>query len=178
MVKRSEKAGHISFSQSGCESWADLPTAMVEHAEYLSHTGCLDHSHPMLKITLTEPKTDEGRVLFALLASSSPRPVSFREGPGGGPLGFPPTHISHMIRGGGGGVGAGGLIRLVASVQRFQPARMSLAKSHAAALYPVTRRRCAQVGCIVARGPTAQKDACNPTRVDCRSSRGTAANPG
>jgi hypothetical protein len=72
MVKGSEKPGHVGFSRSGCETWIDLPTDLIEQAERLRQQVCKDHSHPVFKITLKEPKDPEARLLSALLATPMP----------------------------------------------------------------------------------------------------------
>jgi hypothetical protein len=72
MVKASEKPGHVGFSRSGCESWIDLPTNLIEQAEQLRQQVCEDHSYPVFKITLKEPKDPEARLLSALLATPMP----------------------------------------------------------------------------------------------------------
>lgn len=71
MVKGSEQNGYIGFSHSGCDAWVDLPTDMVAQADHMGHQGCLDHSHPIMRITLNEAKSPEGKVLLALLAQSA-----------------------------------------------------------------------------------------------------------
>jgi len=68
MVKSSEKAGYVNFTRSGCDTWVDLPTSMIEQAENLGQSGCKDHSHPVVKITLKEAKNPEAQILSALLA--------------------------------------------------------------------------------------------------------------
>lgn len=70
MVKQSEKSGHVRFSQSGCDSWVDLPTDMIEHADHVGQRPCRDHSHPVMRITVKEPKDSTGKVLRALLSQS------------------------------------------------------------------------------------------------------------
>lgn len=72
MVKPSETEGHINFSQSGCETWVEVPTAMIEKADLLGHTPCGDHSHPLMRITIKEPEDSESKVLLSLLAQLSP----------------------------------------------------------------------------------------------------------
>ena len=75
MVKSSEKAGHISFTRSGCDTWVDLPSDMIEQAEHLGQNTCKDHSHPMFMITLKEAKSPEAQILSALLAQPTPMPT-------------------------------------------------------------------------------------------------------
>lgn len=68
MVKLSKKEGYICFTQSGCDSWVDIPVSMIEEAELISRRVCQDHSHPIMKIILKELKSSEGQILLALLA--------------------------------------------------------------------------------------------------------------
>ena len=74
MVKSSEKSGHVSFSQSGCDMWVDLPTVMIENADHISQSSCRDHSHPVMRITLKEQKNAEGKFLLSLLAQAATNP--------------------------------------------------------------------------------------------------------
>ena len=59
MVKSSPKAGHVSFTRTGCDTWVELSTSMIDQAEQLGMTACKDHSHPVFKITLKEATTPE-----------------------------------------------------------------------------------------------------------------------
>jgi hypothetical protein len=67
MVKSSDEEGHISFTMSGCEDWADIPTDLIKHAQKIGSSRCKDHSHPVFILTLKEQQTPEGRALSALL---------------------------------------------------------------------------------------------------------------
>ena len=78
MVKPSEKSGHVSFSQAGCETWIDLPTDMIERADQEGQRPCRDHSHPVVRITLKEPKDAQGKILLALLTQAAPSPSKAR----------------------------------------------------------------------------------------------------
>ena len=69
MVKPSEKAGYIKFSLSGCHEWVDMPAAMIKQADHIGQFPCKDHFHPLMRITLEEPKEQEGKVLLTLLIS-------------------------------------------------------------------------------------------------------------
>lgn len=72
MVKPSEKSGHVSFTQAGCDTWVDLPTDMIERADQVGQRPCRDHSHPIMRITLKEPKDPKGKILLALLTQAAP----------------------------------------------------------------------------------------------------------
>jgi hypothetical protein len=72
MVKASEKANHISFARGDCETWIDLPTNLIDHAEHVGQRSCRDHVHPVCKVTLKEPKDPTAQILSSLLATSMP----------------------------------------------------------------------------------------------------------
>jgi len=74
MVKTSENPGHISFTRTGCDTWVDLPVAMIEEAENIGQHACKGHTHPLMRITLIEAKNPQERVLTALLAQSTIAP--------------------------------------------------------------------------------------------------------
>jgi hypothetical protein len=75
MVKASETKGHVSFSQSDCESWVELPTDLIAQAERLNESECGDHAHPVMSITLKQPSDPQAKVLLSLLMQqiSDPR---------------------------------------------------------------------------------------------------------
>jgi hypothetical protein len=118
MVKASEKGGYIRFTRAGCENWVDLPVDLIECAELLGHQACKDHSHPLMKITLKEPKDPAAQILAALLAqppTGGGGPMPAQGGPGYGSQGYPTNPMGggyggpHMtIRRGGGGAGGAG----------------------------------------------------------------------
>ena len=105
MVKASEKQNNISFAPAGCETWTDVPSAMIEEAEHLGHQSCKDHSHPLFRLSLQEPKDPTAKVLMGLLASASQSPrqtpqdamhafaTSRRRPTGGFPVGRGPRGI-------------------------------------------------------------------------------------
>ena len=74
MVKASEKPEHVGFSRSGCETWIDLAIDLIEQAEQIRQQVCKDHSHPVFRITLKEPKDPEAKLFAALLAAPAPNP--------------------------------------------------------------------------------------------------------
>ena len=75
MVKSSENEGHISFTRAGCDSWIEVPIALIEQAEHLGQNRCKDHTHPVFKITLKQPKDPEALIFSALLAQRPPMPL-------------------------------------------------------------------------------------------------------
>ncbi|MET4581938.1 hypothetical protein ABIE21_001428 [Conyzicola nivalis] len=73
MVKPSEIEKHVSFAKSGCGTWTDIPTAMIESAERLGEQLCTDgFPHPVFRIVLKRPDDEEAQVLANLLANSTP----------------------------------------------------------------------------------------------------------
>lgn len=72
MVKASASQGHIAFAPNGCHSWIDLPTAMIAEAEKLGDLPCKDHTHPLFRLLLKEPKDPQAKALMALLSASAP----------------------------------------------------------------------------------------------------------
>jgi hypothetical protein len=75
MVKASEEKGSISFSPTDCESWVDVPTALIKSAVQVGQSRCRDHSHPVFRLSLNESDDPAAQVLAALLASSAPSPA-------------------------------------------------------------------------------------------------------
>jgi len=68
MVKASGTDGQVSVTASGCEEWIDIPSSMIDEAQVIGTRPCAEHSHPLARLTLTPPKTEEGQVLARLLA--------------------------------------------------------------------------------------------------------------
>lgn len=68
MVKASGTDGQVSVTASGCREWIDIPSSMIDEALVIGTRPCAEHSHPLARITLTPPKTEEGQVLARLLA--------------------------------------------------------------------------------------------------------------
>jgi hypothetical protein len=98
MVKASQKGGHVCFTKSGCDSWVDLPDDLIECAEHVGQRACKDHAHPVMKITLKEPKDPVAQIYSALLAqpaSAQAGPMPAQGWPSSVPQGYP------VIQGGG-----------------------------------------------------------------------------
>jgi hypothetical protein len=126
MVKASEKSGHIGFTQTGCETWIDLPTGMIERAERLGERPCKEHTHPLMRLTLKNAKDPHQQILLALLAqtaqatqptSGMPDAAWALQGQtplnpyGLNPYGFGsqvPSTLGRRVGGGGIGLGYGG----------------------------------------------------------------------
>jgi hypothetical protein len=85
MVKTSEKSGNIGFTSAGCDAWTELPTEMIEEAQHVGTQTCWDHSHPVMRIALKEPKTAEAKILAALLAQHQQPQRPLADEPQGGP---------------------------------------------------------------------------------------------
>lgn len=87
MVKTSDESGHVAFSRAGCDTWVDIPTDMIEHAEHVGSRSCGDHSHPVVTISLKEPTDPEGQILAALLSQVTQGGIRW------------PNHLSEGISG-------------------------------------------------------------------------------
>ena len=104
MVKASDEEGRISFSATDCESWTDVPTDLIKHAERVGESPCRDHTHPVFRLVLADSDDPAAKVLSAVLASwrrSRHEPVSHR-GPGRAP-GPRSAYLARRFRPGGGG---------------------------------------------------------------------------
>jgi hypothetical protein len=99
MVKCSANQGHLSFASAGCDSWIDLPTSMIEAAEYVGAQHCKDHSHPVFRVSLHEPTDPQAKVLMALLAARPAPPTAMPPNLGSG-AGIPPqmASVSPLMR--------------------------------------------------------------------------------
>ena len=67
MVKFSQKPGYIAFTSAGCDSWVNIPVSIIEKAQKIGSQGCGDHSHPLMKLTIKQPASEEGNLFYALL---------------------------------------------------------------------------------------------------------------
>lgn len=123
MVKASEKAGHVQFSQSGCEGWVEIPVTLIEKADHVGTQPCRDHSHRVMQLTFKEAKDPLSKMLAALLSHSSQMPSRPAPAEHGGigqpfiggradpPIDYPPHPYddpSARMAGDIGGVGTGG----------------------------------------------------------------------
>lgn len=120
MVKKAdgpEKA--IRFAPgTNCAGWVTIPLDLIEGVEVLRTVPCRDHTHPFVKLTLKEPRSPEGKALFALLGSMQNAPAAMSAmsampagrfpAPGYAGAGPAPSGIRPALRPGGGGFGQGG----------------------------------------------------------------------
>jgi hypothetical protein len=67
LIKASGTKGQVSVTASGCEEWIDVPSSMIDEAQVIGTRPCADHSHPLARLTLTPPKSEEGQALSRLL---------------------------------------------------------------------------------------------------------------
>lgn len=82
---------------TSCADWVEVPLSQIERVELVRTVRCRDHSHPLVKLHLKAPQSEEG-LLFAALARTPagaeaggqrrtvrrPRATPFRSGPNGG----------------------------------------------------------------------------------------------
>jgi hypothetical protein len=100
MVKASAKRGHIGFAQAGCDNWVDLPSSLIVEAHQMGHQFCEDHSHPLFRLVLGEPKDPVAKALIGLLTVRNPMSVmSMLPDPGvggGAPGGFQAAPVNAL----------------------------------------------------------------------------------
>jgi hypothetical protein len=67
MVKEADDEQHLLFANgTSCETWTRLPLAMVEDIELGDMVPCQDHSHPLVRLRIKEPSSEESAVFAAL----------------------------------------------------------------------------------------------------------------
>lgn len=62
----------IMFSESDdCGNWTKIPLELVQSVEVIGWLGCKDHKHPIIRLELHEPKSENklAVVLFELLTA-------------------------------------------------------------------------------------------------------------
>ena len=75
MVRASDRDGSFQLSVDSCQSWVDVPLDAVEDADVLGRSGCGDHSHPVVRFGLAEPRDSdpwERHLLVRSLAFNDP----------------------------------------------------------------------------------------------------------
>jgi hypothetical protein len=55
---------------SNCENWIRIPLSSILQVEVLDIVPCKDHTHPLVRLHLKRPETEEG-ILFSSLADVS-----------------------------------------------------------------------------------------------------------
>jgi hypothetical protein len=113
MVKASLKSGYISFAQTGCESWVDVPSSLIAEAQQIGHQSCKDHSHPLFRLVLSEPTDPEVKALIGLLTARTHAPFMPLVTPAnlGGVAAGPPAPFMPMVSPANlGGVAAAGSV--------------------------------------------------------------------
>lgn len=81
MMKISDKDGYLSFTRSGCDSWADIPFILIDKVEQLGWITCKDHAHPRVRIHLKRSEDVYQAPLLAIirhLLTSGQKPVPAR----------------------------------------------------------------------------------------------------
>ena len=68
LVRKSKKKDHIGLGVAGCDSFVDVPTALIASAEKTGFVMCGDHGYPRMRIALTIPDDPTAQVLSRLLA--------------------------------------------------------------------------------------------------------------
>ena len=71
MIKTAEDDQHMMFAQGvTCTHWTEVPIDRIESIEVISEIPCKDHSHPLVKLRLTAPASEEA-LMYASLAQSN-----------------------------------------------------------------------------------------------------------
>ena len=71
LVRKSKKKDHVSLSVAGCDSFVDVPTALIASAEKTGFVMCGDHGYPRMRIALNVSDDPTAQVLSRLLALKS-----------------------------------------------------------------------------------------------------------
>jgi hypothetical protein len=51
-----------------------VPTSLIAEAHQIGHQPCEDHSHPLIRLVLSEPADPEAKALIGLLTARLPAP--------------------------------------------------------------------------------------------------------
>jgi hypothetical protein len=79
MAKQDEGNPAVVLFSEGrlCQSWIRIPTDAIDHVEHLGTVRCDDHEHPLVRIYLKEPPTDDKLAVALMeLLRSSPQAAS------------------------------------------------------------------------------------------------------
>ena len=74
IVKPADDLKAIFFSEgTSCLFWTKIPVEMIEQVEYITTVRCQDHQHPLIRLFLKEPPSENevAAVLSELLRTSS-----------------------------------------------------------------------------------------------------------
>jgi hypothetical protein len=74
MAKKSdgdEKAIQFAPGQD-CGDWITIPLKAITSVEILRTVACRDHSHPLVKLSMKEPDSPDGRLFSSILAGMQP----------------------------------------------------------------------------------------------------------
>jgi hypothetical protein len=64
-------ASTFDFSPGfGCRVWIPVPVALVDKVEHFGKVTCKDHEHDYVRVHLTNPTTEEGKLLASLVGPS------------------------------------------------------------------------------------------------------------
>lgn len=73
MLKAAEDDQHLMFANgASCAHWTPVPVERIEGIEWISEVACKDHSHPLVKMTLKPPASEEAMMYASLAQSISP----------------------------------------------------------------------------------------------------------
>lgn len=68
VLKAAEDEQHLMFANGAyCNNWTSIPVDAIESIELISVIPCKDHSHPLVRLTMKEPASEEAK-MFASMA--------------------------------------------------------------------------------------------------------------
>lgn len=105
---KAEDREHLLFGDD-CAHWTPVPISLIESVEHLDVVTCGSHTHPLVRILLKEPESEEARAIMQFAVSEPIRRARERDGDNNGRLVYLPAFTDG--RGGrspGGGGAPGG----------------------------------------------------------------------
>ena len=66
---------------TSCADWVEVPLSQIERVEVMRTVRCRDHSHPLVKLHLKAPQSEEGVLFAALARTPAGAEVGGSEGP-------------------------------------------------------------------------------------------------
>jgi hypothetical protein len=77
MLKNAEDDQHLVFANNmDCSNWTEIPIDIIENIEFMQLVPCKDHKHPLVRMTIKEPTSEEAKMFASLARSVSSKSVS------------------------------------------------------------------------------------------------------
>jgi hypothetical protein len=68
VVGKAEDREHLMFGDD-CTHWAPVPISMIQSVEQLDVVSCGSHTHPLVRMLVKEPQSEEARAITRLAVS-------------------------------------------------------------------------------------------------------------